>query len=640
VTLTRNVAALTATLSAALAAYPTVAAPPPADASPPAASRAEPEADQPPPDVPLNEPPSRQPPGRTVWLEQGWGADERAWYHHASQGTATFGVPYEWFVALEQPRLSIDSPGLLGDPDYLDRFGFIRSPRSAEHNPDGLPVGFARSGPAFDPSTGRAWTNPATGETLSAIGLTCAGCHTGQIDYRGTRIVVDGGPAMTDLDGFRDALAWSLFRATASPLAFRRFADRVLGGDHGLRAELALWGQLLETVKRGREAGEVEKERAAGSVEEGFGRLDALNRIGNEVFSNRLREPANFAPRTAPVAYPHIWGTPWFDWVQYDGSIQQPMVRNAGEALGVRALVNLTNRERPLFASTVPFENLAGMEELLAGEFAPPGGPEAPRGFPGLGAPAWPEDVLPPIDRALAERGQGLYGELCQGCHMPPVGTAAFWDQRYWTEPDAGGRRYLKMPLFAVDEIGTDPAQAEVLGGRTVRVPAYLGLEGGTGAGPALTYKFGPALGGLVGKTVVAWYDRQTPPVPPEQRERMNGYRPNGIRAERSYKARPLDGIWATPPYLHNGSVPDLYALLSPVAERPSRFFLGGREFDPVRVGYRSEPLPGGFELDTGVAGNSNAGHAFDDGPRGGGIIGRRLSPEERRALVEYLKTL
>ena len=67
----------------------------------------------------------------------------------------------------------------------------------------------------------------------------------------------------------------------------------------------------------------------------------------------------------------------------------------------------------------------------------------------------------------------------------------------------------------------------------------------------------------------------------------MNGHRNNGIQAPLAYKVRPLNGIWATPPYLHNGSVPNLYALLSPVAERPKTFYLGHRDYDPVCVGYQ-----------------------------------------------------
>src|SRR5260370_17068936 len=53
-----------------------------------------------------------------------------------------------------------------------------------------------------------------------------------------------------------------------------------------------------------------------------------------------------------------------------------------------------------------------------------------------------------------------------------------------------------------------------------------------------------------------------------------------------AYKGRPLTGIWATPPYLHNGSVPTLYDLLLPPEDRPKSFYLGSREFDPAKVGY------------------------------------------------------
>jgi RoxA-like, cytochrome c-like len=149
---------------------------------------------------------------------------------------------------------------------------------------------------------------------------------------------------------------------------------------------------------------------------------------------------------------------------------------------------------------------------------------------------------------------------------------------------------------------------------------------------------FGPALGAVTEKTIKHWYDSQTPPVVPEKREELNGYRDNGIQAPLAYKARPLDGIWATPPYLHNGSVPNLYALLSPVDERPTKFYLGNREYDPVNVGYRYDKLEGGFELDTRIRGNYNTGHEFNNGKDG--VIGRLLTPQERRALVEFLKTM
>jgi hypothetical protein len=97
--------------------------------------------------------------------------------------------------------------------------------------------------------------------------------------------------------------------------------------------------------------------------------------------------------------------------------------------------------------------------------------------------------------------------------------------------------------------------------------------------------------------------------------------------------------VWATSPYLHNGSVPNLFELLSPVAERSDTFYLGNPEFDPKEVGYESGWFYGGSKLDTSVTGNSNAGHEFKDGG-GKGVIGRALTEEERWDVIEFLKAL
>ena len=73
------------------------------------------------------------------WLDQNWSTEDRHWFHHASQGTATFPVPYAWFVALEQPGIHLFTwPGLLADPHYLERFGFIPSPKSVNVDADTL----------------------------------------------------------------------------------------------------------------------------------------------------------------------------------------------------------------------------------------------------------------------------------------------------------------------------------------------------------------------------------------------------------------------------------------------------------------------------------------------------------------------
>ncbi|MEK0326536.1 MAG: hypothetical protein QQN63_12625, partial [Nitrosopumilus sp.] len=112
-----------------------------------------------------------------------------------------------------------------------------------------------------------------------------------------------------------------------------------------------------------------------------------------------------------------------------------------------------------------------------------------------------------------------------------------------------------------------------------------------------------------------------------------------------AYKARPLNGIWATAPYLHNGSVPTLYDLLlrknrtgesNAKGYRPDEFRTGSREFDPINVGFIYKDYGStdrrerdGTRFLTTLPGNSNAGHEYGN-----------LNEVERYELVEYMKTL
>jgi hypothetical protein len=105
------------------------------------------------------------------------------------------------------------------------------------------------------------------------------------------------------------------------------------------------------------------------------------------------------------------------------------------------------------------------------------------------------------------------------------------------------------------------------------------------------------------------------------------------------YANQPLDGIWLRAPYLHNGSVPTLLDLLAPPDERPKVFYRGYDVIDHERVGFVSDRgrveaasrREGReyFLFETEFDGNGNRGHEY----------GTRLTLEEKRAIVEYLKT-
>ena len=572
-------------------------------------------------------------PKKTVWLDQGIPKEKLSWFYHADQGTRTFGFPYEWLMALEQPTipwLLFTEVDLFSDSAYLDRYGFIAD--TIISGKKALPIGFAQGGPMLDP-TGAPWKNPRNKQDMTGVGLTCAGCHTGSFTYKDTAVVIDGGPALTDLFKMKQGMGVALVLTRYLPGRFSRFAERILGPDSTVDDRETLKNQLDQVIAQYKQVKNLEERVASQSILEGYGRLDALNRIGNQVFSIDLKKPENYAGSSAPVHYPRIWNTPWFDWVQYNGSIMQPMVRNAGESLGVSAELNLTDPSKGLYKSSVDVKSLDDMEQMIKGDKPP----NAKDKFSGLQSPKWPSDILPPIDQKLADKGAELYKTHCEGCHRPPISSEAVYDfnnKDWWTKNEAG-EAILKVENIPIAHIGTDPAQAADMGARTVAVPENLGIKSSS---------FAFALGELVEKTVNYVFDQKKPPTSPAERKRIEGYMPNELRGELAYKVRPLNGVWATPPYLHNGSVPTIEDLLGDPEKRPPTFYLGSREYDPVKLGYNTDPITNGFKFDTSIRGNSNRGHEFrkdyNKDKEIKGVIGPELPEGDRKALIEYLKTL
>ena len=596
------------------------------------------------------------------------------------------------------------------DAAYLRRFGFVSSDAKTEPAPDtvaglkprpsdnidGLPVGFARMTNVVNPVTG--------GAEPDKIGLTCAGCHSGSINYKGTSIRFDGGPSMLELRKLELATGLAIFYTLHTWGRFDRFADRVLGRDadkaqrNKLKAELNdVWdflkGQIDITEKTLKSKGQAD-------TPEGYGRLDALNRIGNQVFyvdyfkSNLQGYESNLHANDAPVSYPPVWTVPWLWWAQYDASIEQPLVRNAGEALGVRASLNLSSDfpQDRLFRSSLALENLVRIEKMLRGSdpFS-----RTPRSFGGLTSPKWPSHIFPDdpdwkIDPERVKNGRTLYGNICAECHLGPVADpqfeAQFPEKNFWTLPEKGSSttksRWKQDPdgSWVLDEVqksaaamGTDPQQTNVLATRQVQVPAFLKLNPAQDLGgapwncknkelPAYSsteMPFSVALMIVVDRVGRKWLDDRGV-TDPQALKAIWGERSNcpNTAKEPQYRARPLNGVWSTAPYIHNGSVPSLYWMLTPQAERPKQFCMGARDFDPKQVGF-AVPASGESSCKTGqtlfsmtdskgkeIKGNSVLGHSFEAAAEAdkttypNGVIGRTLSPAERYDLIEYLKTL
>ena len=322
----------------------------------------------------------------------GWKPGQAQWFHYASQGTRI--LPYDWFVNLEKP--TIYPSGKLIEDGYLERFGFLPGEKDPGYNSDGLlPIGFAIER-GFDAPYA---CPPSTGPV---VGLTCAACHTGQITYRNedgglTGVRIEGGSAMINLAAFQEAVGRSLAFTLNIGSRFEHFAKGVLGEKVSDAQKKTLRDQLQTFLNVGLASKEYARVHKLNDTEGGFSRTDALGLIGNRVFVEIGNE--NLIVPDAPVNFPPLWDTSWFDWVQYNASIRMPMVRNIGEALGVGAPVNLVERKGPLFASTINVENLHLMEDQLGGQNA----------FSGIQSPRWCDTGLPKFEQARVDRGKVLY---------------------------------------------------------------------------------------------------------------------------------------------------------------------------------------------------------------------------------------
>jgi mono/diheme cytochrome c family protein len=192
------------------------------------------------------------------------------------------------------------------------------------------------------------------------------------------------------------------------------------------------------------------------------------------------------------------------------------------------------------------------------------------------------------IDQKLADKGKGLFENTCSRCH----GTYG----EKWTYPNR---------IVPLKEIGTDPKRAE-----------------------GISEKFGRYYNqSWLAKEKQGWFADEY-----------------AVSLNDGYQAPPLDGIWATAPYFHNGSAPTVYHVLNSKS-RPKIFTRSYRTdkdaYDPEKLGWKIDVLdkPADEKLpaierrkvyDTSQPGRANTGHTFGD----------KLTDDERMAIIEYLKTL
>lgn len=630
---------------------------------------------------------------RTIYLDQGWSEADSLWFYNVTQGSNL--LPYSFFLVLEQA----DGDDLFRNNDNMDRYGYLPQ-RPTASNPDGLPVGMVRDeyrdraymgftcaachttqihyqGTAIRIDGGPANADMETFmvDLAAALNATLERSDKRQRfvdavlkqgDYRNENDVIQ------ELEKFAQRIkTYTIInspRDMQRPLtrygyarldAFGRIYNRVL--EHIMSADQLR--ELLQEMLTTEELSDVMT--GVAPVLSSQDRDHLIERTQLYLTDKQLIRLRNkiYNPADAPVSYPFLWDVPQHDYVQWNGRVDNsglgPMARNAGQVIGVFATLDWQEKDGYTlasvlggqgfgakhidFQSSIDIRNLRRVENHLRR----------------LTSPLWPGHVFPKLDQARMLRGAELYDQYCVICH-----TRIDRD-----DPD----RRVVAKMISVASVGTDSKMAENGAG-------YQGYSGilrnqyvGTGSGNILLRQQAPVVALLTAATrnvvttpdsdksvfrrwgersldfAYTYFDNEV-----QSSLKTGNYLPdttvNPFASVMAYKARPLNGIWATAPYLHNGSVPTLYDLLLPKKQphdpedgeyRPDEFFVGSREFVPEKVGFKSKDYDG-FLFRTGIWGNYNGGHEYAAGrtPLPDGTFLPPLTKEQRLDLLEYLKSL
>jgi hypothetical protein len=521
----------------------------------------------------------------------GWTDAERAEFYHLAEGSEL--MPYLLVANLKS--IKTGKPFL----ENMERFGFLADAKSAA-NPYGLPVGM---------TVGRSRSASAKG--IEMVGFSCATCHAGEITYRGKGVRIDGAPGLIDLEGYQVEFQQSLDATLKDPAALVALVvamEQTAAGDsasyardpsvrgagnvkpvpnadpsfHSVSSAAADAAQPpappanpLDRLKtdiaflKARVAHISNSKLLLDGTEPGPGRVDAFGAARNLLF------PKFAMKMQSPVSFPFIWNVP--DTTQQRAPNEEPRwIHYDGNTNSIlernigQALGMGAVFDPATYESTLRIANLHRLE-VLTHKLQPP---------------VWPADVLGAIDQARAQKGEAIFKDKCEGCHQDK--------------------------LYPLADVETDPMRANSFG-----QPA---------GGKPFPAAVAPILAGLKKRAF------EDDGISAADQAGMDA-NPVVWRATGQYMARKLNAIWATAPYLHNGSVPTLYHLLHP-DQRPARFLVGNREYDPAKLGYQSESASttrNVWAYDTTKPGNSNIGHS-------GAQFGTTLAEDDKQALLEYLK--
>jgi len=491
--------------------------------------------------------------------------EERQIFYHLPEGSERY--PYVFVLALEQPGKGIPFN------ENLERFGFIPDP----DNKKGLPIGLTVD-------------NRQDGKG-PLVGINCAGCHVGEIRFKGQVVRLDGAPSMVDFQRFSIELGKTAVWTTQNQDALDRFAAKASTICKQSSSKKCSEDFMIASVQKYAElVGQSGKIFSPVFPKQGFGygRADAFGAARNLIWGG-LNLETNLRIANASLSYPHIWGIDNTKWLHWNSNTTSVMERNIGQALGVGGFVELAPGENQ-FKSSINLRNLHILEQLSYKLTPPP----------------WPEKILGKINKEKVARGKVLYNQHCLNCHATSLPT-----------------KMTDYPLFSLESIGTDPNYA-------INFDQPILSNGGTNVKVGT---FAESIKFLMSNVKKRGYIDQA--ISAEEIIEFEHGRENILwRSNLAYPARHLAGVWGTAPYLHNGSVPTMFDLLLPEDQRPKQFPVGHYEYDPVKLGYRTDIKDDDPEFrsmfDVSHSGDSNVGHLY----------GTELEDEERWDLLEYFKTL
>lgn len=608
---------------------------------------------------------------------QGWTqAPMRDWYE-LSQGSRL--VPWEWLSALKRTDGS-----LAFDRRALEALGFNYFSQA----PDAMPIGFIRDYDLKDAS--KSW-----------LGFNCSACHTAKLKANGAEIVIHGGQSMADFQGFTTQLIAAVESATKSQEAFGTFASTVLGASADkartdkLKTDVEQWLTFRNRINETGNSSHWGRGRA-----DAVGVILATTAavIADPTIATEDQEP--LPASNAPVSYPFVWNANQQARLQHNGVVDNgadfgvvkvakigALIRNWTEALGVFADVKLDSTGEKVISS-IRLDNLLKIEQALA-ELQSPKWPDAfgkldemrrargqglykeycgschgildsadikstlpliekpsaqtaadPKGFVYL-QPLFDKNTRPSdFDKSINPSPQFIGTDPSMACNalLHTVPSGRFEGKKNVT----GFMPSLSNRPFADHAVTTDLLrvliQRDVLAHKadTLKIIAENQLEAaGSRLGTTVLVAFNSAFGGQGANDDPLGRLREQLKYCADIVARARSFAPDTPLPV--YKARPLNGIWATAPYLHNGSVPTLYDLLLPQNERPKNFGYFDSEMDLNKGGLKDASDNSAafvfrtFDDDGSViVGNWNGGHEY----------GPSLSHDERLDLVEYLKGL